>query len=139
MSLVTASALRLARWTKRIDDEGCRTRVCHERSDVQALQVPAVVTAGPDTGRRITCNKKHGTWYYRHDLQPGPDGRRQVKQGGFATEREARRGLTDALARIDRGTYVDRANLNVGAYLDQWLLGRVFASGGVQRCSPVWT
>jgi len=79
-----------------------------------------------DTGRRITCNKKHGTWYYRHDLQPGPDGRRrQVKQGGFATEREARRGLTDALARVDRGVYVDRTKLTVGAYLDQWLLGRV--------------
>jgi integrase len=40
-------------------------------------------------GRRTNCNNKHGTWYYRHDLPRDPQGRRrQVRQGGFATERE---------------------------------------------------
>ena len=48
-----------------------------------------------------------------------------VKQGGFPTEREARRALTDALARLDHGVYVDRTRLSVGGYLDQWLEGRV--------------
>jgi integrase len=77
-------------------------------------------------GRRINCTRKHGTWYYRHDLPPAADGRRrQVKQGGFATEREARKALTDALARLDRGVYVDRSKLAVGTYLDEWLAGRV--------------
>lgn len=79
-----------------------------------------------EQGRRINCSKKHGTWYYRHDLPMLVAGRRrQVKQGGFATEREARRALTEALARLNRGTHVDRSKLSVGDYLHQWLEGRV--------------
>lgn len=72
-----------------------------------------------EQGRRTNCSKRHGTWYYRHDLPMLAAGRRrQVKQGGFATEREARRALTNALARLDRGTHVDRSKLSVGDYLD---------------------
>ncbi len=79
-----------------------------------------------EKGRRVNCPKKHGAWYYRHDLPPAANGkRRQVKQGGFATEREARKALTDALARLDRGVYVDRSKLAVGTYLDDWLVARV--------------
>ena len=72
------------------------------------------------------CRRDHGSWYYRHDLPTSANGRRrQVKQGGYSTEKEARAALTDALARLDRGTYVDRSKLTVGDYLDQWLEGRV--------------
>ena len=77
-------------------------------------------------GRRTNCNKKHGTWYYRHDLPRDSEGRRrQVKQGGFATEREARKALTQALSGLDRGVHVERSRLLVGDFLDQWLAGRV--------------
>ena len=77
-------------------------------------------------GRRTNCNKKHGTWYYRHDLPRDSRGRRrQVKQGGFATEREARKALTQALSELDRGVHVERSRLLVGDFLEQWLAGRV--------------
>jgi site-specific recombinase XerC len=50
---------------------------------------------------------------------------RQADIDEFPTEREARRALTDTLARLDRGVYVDRTRLSGGDYLDQWLEGRV--------------
>jgi hypothetical protein len=48
-----------------------------------------------------------------------------VEQGGFATEREARSGLTDALSALVRGVHVERSRLLVDDFLDQWLDGRV--------------
>ncbi len=77
-------------------------------------------------GRRTNCNKKQGTWYYRHDLPRDARGRRrQVEQGGFMTEREARKALTEALSVLDRGVHVERSRLLVEDFLDQWLDGRV--------------
>ena len=39
-------------------------------------------------GRRINCHKKHGSWYYAHEVPASPQGkRRQTFRGGFATER----------------------------------------------------
>jgi hypothetical protein len=67
-------------------------------------------------GNRINCPKKHGTWYYAHELPPGPDGRRrQSKVGGFATEREAREALNEVLSQIQRGTYRFRTKQTVGS------------------------
>jgi hypothetical protein len=83
---------------------------------------------GPVTdgaGRRVNCGKRHGSWFYIHDLPPDAAGkRRQVRKGGFATEREARTALNDALASLDRGTFVEPSRLTVGQYLDQWLEGK---------------
>lgn len=77
-------------------------------------------------GRRATCHRKHGAWYYRHDVPPGADGaRRQAKRGGFGTEREARKAMNDSLAMLDRGVYVGRSRLSLAQYLDDWLQGRV--------------
>jgi hypothetical protein len=77
-------------------------------------------------GRRTNCNRKHGTWYYRYDLPRDSQGRRrQVKQGRFATEREARKALTQALSGLDRGVHVERSRVLVDDFLDQWLDGRV--------------
>ncbi len=76
-------------------------------------------------GRRVNCNKRHGSWYYVHELPADAAGpRRQVTKGGFATEREARKALTESLAKLDRGTYVERTRQTVGDYLDQWLEGK---------------
>jgi integrase len=76
-------------------------------------------------GRRVNCPKKHGSWYYAHELSPGPDGRRrQSKMGGFPTEREARKALNDALSGVHRGTHVQIGRQRVGEYLDQWLSGK---------------
>lgn len=60
-----------------------------------------------------------------HELPPDTTGkRRQETKGGFATEKEARKALTDALARLDRGTYVQPTRLTVAQYLEQWLAGK---------------
>ena len=76
-------------------------------------------------GNRINCQKKHGTWYYAHELPPGPDGRRrQSRVGGFATEREAREALNEVLSQIQRGTYRFRTKQTVGEYLHRWLDGK---------------
>ena len=41
--------------------------------------------------------RRGGTWFYRLDLPPGPDGRRHQKRvSGFRTEREARNALANA-------------------------------------------
>src|SRR3954469_4547174 len=78
-----------------------------------------------NAGRIVNCPKRHGSWYYRHDVPPAADGRRrQVKRGGFQTEREARDALNDVLARLARGSYVEQRRLTVGEYLDEWLAGK---------------
>jgi hypothetical protein len=76
-------------------------------------------------GNRVNCPKRHGSWYYTHELPPAGTGkRRQVSKGGFATEREARKALNIALGRLHRGTYIEVGRQTVGEYLDQWLTGK---------------
>jgi len=78
-----------------------------------------------ELGRRVNCPKKHGSWYFSHELPPSTSGkRRQVFKGGFATQREAQTALNDALARLERGTYVEVGRQTVGEYLDVWLAGK---------------
>ena len=79
-----------------------------------------------ERGNRVNCPKKHGTWYYAHELPPDADGRRrQVRKGGFRTEKGAREAMTEALGRVATGTWVDYPKITVGEYLDQWLAGKV--------------
>ena len=70
---------------------------------------------------------KRGTsWTVVYDEQPADDGKRhQRSKGGFATQKEAERFLTDALARIDGRTYVEPARITLTDWCEQWL--------GVQR------
>lgn len=85
---------------------------------------PAVALRNAD-GKRVNCPKRHGSWFYAHELAPGPDGkRRQTKRGGFATERGAQRALTDALDRVGKGTYIPAGKTTVGAYLATWLAAK---------------
>ena len=76
-------------------------------------------------GRRVNCPKRHGSWFYAHELPADLFGKRRlVKMGGFATERDARKALNDALGQLNRGTRVEAGRQTVGAYLDQWLDGK---------------
>jgi integrase len=87
-----------------------------------------------EDGRRINCPKKHGSWYYKHELPPTAGGRRrQATRGGFATEKEARRALTQALEKVNRGGYVAPTRLKVGEYLDQWLAGKAALRANTRR------
>ncbi len=69
---------------------------------------------------RGAVEKRGSTWTVRYD-EPGADGRRQRRRGGFATRREAQAFLTDTLARVGDGSYVAPSKLTVGQWLEQWL------------------
>ncbi len=76
-------------------------------------------------GRSATCNKRHGSWYFIHDLPNDASGkRRQARKGGFPTERLAQAALTEALAGIHQGTYIQPTRQTVSEYLEQWLAGK---------------
>jgi hypothetical protein len=60
----------------------------------------------PWTGRRASLAVSHGK-------------RRQATKGGFASEREARQALNQALAAVTQSGYVEPTRLTVADYLDQ--------------------
>lgn len=65
-----------------------------------------------------------GTWSYRIDLGTARDGTRQQKQvGGFPTRREAQSALNDALAAMQRGSYIAPSKQTLGEFLEVWLEG----------------
>jgi len=58
-----------------------------------------------EKGERINCPKRHGTWYYAHELPPDAAGkRRQDRKGGFPTEKAARAAMNEAIAKVATGT-----------------------------------
>ena len=82
----------------------------------------------PVTGRRLgrkcehLAQKGHGGWFSRFEAPPGADGkRRQLRVGPFATEREAKAAVTEALGKISDGKFVDDRRTTLDEYLDRWL------------------
>lgn len=76
---------------------------------------------------RLNCRKDHGSWTFTHDGPERPDGkRRQVVRGGFASSKEAEDALTDSLAAMRRGEFVEtgRDVATVGEYMSQWLASK---------------
>ncbi len=73
----------------------------------------------------------HGTYGYRIDLGPGLDAkgvfrqRRQEYKGGFAKRRDAEQAKAEHLALLGQGQMQSRNELTVGAWLEQWLAGKV--------------
>jgi len=69
-------------------------------------------------------NPRHGTWYYKIELEPGPGGkRRTMTRGGFASETDAQNAAEQARAEDARGA--DPKNrLKVGPYLRRWIASR---------------
>ena len=65
-----------------------------------------------------------GTWSYRLDLGIDTDGRREQKQvGGFRTKKAAQAALNEALAGLQRGTYVAPSRQTVAGFLEVWIDG----------------
>jgi integrase len=62
----------------------------------------------------------NGTWYFVVDLPKAGEARRQVRRRGFATRAEAQAALTEMLASLQQGTFVQRADLTLGQYLADW-------------------
>ncbi len=66
--------------------------------------------------------KRGNTWSVVIDLGTDENGRRRQKwHSGFRTKRDATRGLTEILARLQSGTYVEPRRQTVAEYLREWL------------------
>jgi len=67
--------------------------------------------------------KRGATWSYVHDLPRGPEGkRRQHWRSGFKSKKAAQRALSDALAKLEEGTFVEPSRVTIAEYLSHWLL-----------------
>src|SRR4051794_12580254 len=92
----------------------------------------------PQTGRprgsacpRLSRGGRHGSWYIRLELPPGPDGRRRrVRRGGFPTRKAAEEVLAELRApgQGDAGSGL----VTVGEWLAYWLATRNRASSTVR-------
>lgn len=86
----------------------------------------------------------HGSWYYRLELDAGPDKkRRTVKRGGYELQREAQDALDDAKGKAAKGVDVMR-RLTVAAYLAEWTAGlghlrRNTRRSYTQHVESLWT
>ena len=45
------------------------------------------------SGRRRNCAKRHGSWFFVHDVHDPSGKRRQVRRGGYETAADARAAL----------------------------------------------
>jgi hypothetical protein len=78
-------------------------------------------------GKRVNCRKDHGSWSYVHDApEDGTGRRRQVTRAGFSTSDEAQEALTQALAAVARGEFIETGQSvpTMAAYLADWLANR---------------
>jgi integrase len=75
-----------------------------------------------DAGRRKNCQKRHGSWFFMHDVRDSSAKRRQVQRGGFATAADAEAALQASLTATGMGVRVqEQRRLTVAAYLEGWL------------------
>lgn len=73
-------------------------------------------------GRRKNCPKRHGSWFFAHDVRDPSGKRRQVRQGGYATAADAQAALQASLTATGMGVRVqEQRRLTVAAYLEAWL------------------
>jgi integrase len=70
-------------------------------------------------------NPKHGSWWFRLELERGPGGVRQtpLRRGGFASVTEAQEALDEAKEKVRRGINVTEKVL-LGPQFDAWLKGK---------------
>ena len=72
-------------------------------------------------GRRRNCVKRHGSWFFAHDVRDPSGKRRQIRRGGFATAADARAALEDSLLATGHGVRMqEQRRLTVAAYLEAW-------------------
>ncbi len=68
--------------------------------------------------------KRGNSWCVVADVgrDPVTGKRRQQWQSGFRTRKDAERSLTETLARLERGTFVDHSRETVADFLNEWLV-----------------
>ncbi|SMO44909.1 tyrosine-type recombinase/integrase [Melghirimyces algeriensis] len=71
--------------------------------------------------------KRGKKWCFVLDIGKDPStGKRKQKWfSGFPTKKEAQRALAEKMAEINRGDYVEPSKMNVGDFLDEWLVSEV--------------
>jgi hypothetical protein len=82
------------------------------------------VEEGSVRGAVVQKPKGTGRWYVviELDRDPGSGARKRKWHSGFATKRDAERGLARMLAARDEGAYVSPKRVSLGTFLeDQWL------------------
>ena len=73
-------------------------------------------------GRRKNCSKRHGSWFFAHDVRDPSGRRRQVRRGGYDTAADARAALQASLMATGQGVRVqDQRRVTVAGYLESWL------------------
>jgi hypothetical protein len=73
-------------------------------------------------GRRKNCPKRHGSWFFAHDVRDPSGRRRQVRRGGYDTAADARAALQVSLTATGQGVRVqDQRRVTVAGYLEGWL------------------
>lgn len=77
----------------------------------------------------------NGTWFFVVDLPGVGEKRRQVRRRGFATRGEAQAALTELLASLQQGTFVERADVTLGDYLTEWTQALPASGRGVATVS----
>ena len=95
----------------------------------------------PVTGRELgkSCPKftrsDHGGWWYRHDIPPGPDGRRRTTgDGPYRTETAAGQALADSLSGLHLGgPSVEGKEQTFGEYLDWWIASKTSLKPSTRR------
>ena len=84
-------------------------------------------------GRRKNCSKRHGSWFFAHDVHDPSGKRRQIRRGGFDTAADARAALQASLTATGQGVRVqDQHRVTVATYLEGWL-ARKKATGRFAR------
>jgi len=81
-----------------------------------------------------TLNPRHGTWYFRLELPPGPGGKRRpaLRRGGHATRADAVAAREAARGKLRAGA--DPASrVTLGRYLPEWLAGRPDLKASARR------
>ena len=73
------------------------------------------------SGRRKNCSKRHGSWFFAHDVHDPSGKRRQIRRGGFDTAADARAALQASLKATGQGVHVqDQRRITVATYLEGW-------------------
>lgn len=74
------------------------------------------------SGRRKNCPKRHGSWYFAHDVRDSSGRRRQLRRGGYESAADARAALQASMTATGQGVRVqDQRKTTVADYLQAWL------------------
>jgi integrase len=83
---------------------------------------------------QLKSDPRHGSWgYYLSDgSDPKTKKRRQYREGGFGTKREAVSALAELKTKLDKGIYTAPTKITLGEYAEQWLQRRETTGKGLR-------